>query len=295
MMFTCKFCACLPFDTATSLIDHVMLCHVSKYESDAVTANAKYFDDEQWEFIIKLQLMLREVFPNLKIIYVELVKYFPDRSYEAIRALSKLKVYKSKFQELQVYRASDYNEEMDGEDTTANTTKTDMLMLKNEVENKSPSSRIGSSTDEGIPDLTDYFINVDELDINIILIPDTSPNRIDKQDAQTTRSNIDNDLLQSSIMQLSDRLESSNIKFLSKAADRFKCIFYGRVFSSKSGLLEHKRHKHTTEYVMQIHRGIDPSRNTIWTDEEIYLLAELEKDLVKGSDQPIRNINQHLS
>lgn len=90
-------CACTPFGSASSLLEHVTLCHVSSRTPCPGTYDLKTLNDEQWEYMIKVEVMLRNSLPGLKNINVLLTDYFSDRSCVAIRSLRKLAIYKSKY------------------------------------------------------------------------------------------------------------------------------------------------------------------------------------------------------
>lgn len=97
MMHFCLLCACPPFGSASSLLEHVTLCHVSQRTPCPGDYDTKSLNDEQWDFMIKVEIMLRNNLPGLKNINVLLTDYFPDRSCVAIRSLRKLAIYKTKY------------------------------------------------------------------------------------------------------------------------------------------------------------------------------------------------------
>lgn len=96
-MMHCLLCACPSFDSASSLLEHVSLCHVSVRAPSPGNYDTRSLSEEQWEFLIKIEIMLRNNLPGLKNINVLLTDYFPDRSCVAIRALRKLAIYKTKY------------------------------------------------------------------------------------------------------------------------------------------------------------------------------------------------------
>lgn len=63
----------------------------------------------------------------------------------------------------------------------------------------------------------------------------------------------------------------------------------------KSGLSQHQRHRHPDEYALHLQLGRDNSRNHVWIDEEICLLAKMGLSLINESKSNTRTINQLLS
>lgn len=91
---------------------------------------------------------------------------------------------------------------------------------------------------------------------------------------------LENSLLRESIGR-SSPLSSSLIS----TSDSFRCIFCNRAFDTKIGLGQHKRHEHPHELALQCALGNDPSRNTLWCNEEVALLAARELALGPGLGQ----------
>lgn len=73
---------------------------------------------------------------------------------------------------------------------------------------------------------------------------------------------------------------------------KFDCLYCGRIFTSKIGLSQHKRHTHYEEYILEVQLACGSSRNTIWTDEEIALLAYAE--IKAETDPDIKFLNIYL-
>lgn len=90
-MHVCTLCTCPPFGEAINALDHSLLSHAALRSYDSVELSLRTLNDEQWVYIIKMRIMLREFIRNIKNINVKRDKYFPDRNLEAIRA------YKSKY------------------------------------------------------------------------------------------------------------------------------------------------------------------------------------------------------
>lgn len=75
---------------------------------------------------------------------------------------------------------------------------------------------------------------------------------------------------------------------------KFNCDYCNRAFNTKIGLSQHKRHKHFDDYSREVQQAASNSRNTLWDDEEVYLLARFEKDILESKEVPVRNMNQLL-
>lgn len=110
MMYNCALCACPSFDSTSSLLDHLLIYHVSRRASDPSTYGIKSLNDDQWDYLIKVELILRECFPDLKNIHVAFTDYFSDRYCVVIRALRKLAIYKLKLAEIKSSFTSIRNE-----------------------------------------------------------------------------------------------------------------------------------------------------------------------------------------
>lgn len=85
-------------------------------------------------------------------------------------------------------------------------------------------------------------------------------------------------------------ISHANSKYTSQ--ENFNCIYCGGDFESKIGLTQHKRHRHPEEYTQEIQLTVTQSRNTIWSDEEIYLIARIERFLLQSKETQVRNMNQ---
>lgn len=237
-MLHCIFCASLPFPEAKALFKRIQLCHSNVRITDPTEYKLKVLNDEQLDFPAELESLLWAYFPENCNINVELDRLFPDRDYDAIRGIRKLKSFKIRYNEF------------------AN------LQLSSNAANISNNFSPSLSNDTGVMytmrDIRDNLSELGQSEDNLL----------------SSSFNASNSLLDTSV-----------------PVEKFECSFCQRIFGSKIGRSQHCRHPH--EYAKQIQLGMDRSRNTLWDDEEIYLVAKFELDLlhVEGN---IKNINQRL-
>lgn len=111
---------------------------------------------------------------------------------------------------------------------------------------------------------------------------------------QVRTDHASNSALHSSL--LSNSFSGNKSTIVNTSGNKVKrCINCSRTFSTKIGLSQHRRHRHPDEYALHLQLGRNSSRNHIWIDEEICLLAKMEINLINESSSNARNINQLLS